>query len=280
MTIDRLINLVVTTTLIEMMATIGLGVPFAEISSVATNLGLLVRAAIANYICVPIVTVGLLLVFRATPLVSIGFLVVAVCPGAPYGPPLTTLAKGNAAVAVALMVILAGSSAIFAPLLLRFLLPLMAGSQSLRVHAGKMVATLLVSQLLPLLAGLSVRQWRPALAERIKNPASRLSAILNLCMLGLILYFRFPMLAAIRLRAFVGMLALVLASLTAGWLLGESGSDNRKAMGFSTSVRNIAVSLVIATASFPDTPAVTAALAYGLFQTIVLAVVALAWGRL
>jgi hypothetical protein len=40
------------------------------------------------------------------------------------------------------------------------------------------------------------------------------------------------------------------------------------------------VSLVIATASFPGTPVVTAVLAYAIFQTIVLAFIALAWGRL
>jgi hypothetical protein len=33
-------------------------------------------------------------------------------------------------------------------------------------------------------------------------------------------------------------------------------------------------------ASFPGTPAVTAATAFGLFQTILVALVALAWGRL
>jgi hypothetical protein len=45
-------------------------------------------------------------------------------------------------------------------------------------------------------------------------------------------------------------------------------------MAFSTDVRNASVSLVIATVSFPGTPAVTAALAYGLFQTVVLALLA------
>ena len=78
----------------------------------------------------------------------------------------------------------------------------------------------------------------------------------------------------------MGMLSLVAASMGAGWLLGETGSENRKAMGFSTSVRNVAVSLVVATASFPGTPAVTAAVVYGLLQTVTLAVTAMAWGRL
>jgi hypothetical protein len=48
----------------------------------------------------------------------------------------------------------------------------------------------------------------------------------------------------------------------------------------ATSVRNVGVSLVIATGSFGGTQAVTAATAFALFQTVVMALVALGWGRL
>jgi hypothetical protein len=48
----------------------------------------------------------------------------------------------------------------------------------------------------------------------------------------------------------------------------------------ATAVRNVAVSLVVATGSFAGTKAVTAATAFAVFQTIVVALVALAWGRL
>jgi Sodium Bile acid symporter family len=82
MAIDQLINILVTITLIEMMTVIGLGVTFADIGGVARNWSLLVRAAIANYFCVHVATVGLLLLFRAPPMVAAGFLLVAVCPGA------------------------------------------------------------------------------------------------------------------------------------------------------------------------------------------------------
>jgi predicted Na+-dependent transporter len=85
------------------------------------------------------------------------------------------MAKGNVADAVGLMVILAGSSAICTPLLLRFLLPLLAESQTLRVDGLKVVLTLLVTQLLPLFAGLSVRQWHPSLAHKLKHPADRVA---------------------------------------------------------------------------------------------------------
>jgi len=134
--------------------------------------------------------------------------------------------------------------------------------------------------LLPLFGGICVRERRPALADKLKRPADRVSAALNFCVLGFIVVAHFQTLMAIRAKAFVGMLGLVVASMATGWLIGETGSENRKTMGFSTSVRNVAVGLVIATASFPGTPAVMAVLAFGLFQTIVLALVALTLGQL
>jgi BASS family bile acid:Na+ symporter len=212
-------------------------------------------------------------------MVAAGFLIVAVCPGAPYGPPFTALAKGNVAASVGLMVVLAGSSAVLAPLLLGFLLPWMGGGGTLSINAGKMVVTLLVTQLLPLCAGLAVRQWRPHLAARLLKPANRLSAVLNVSLIGVIFAVQFQSLAAIRPLGFGGMLALVLAALVAGWGLGLPGDGNRRAMAITTAVRNVGVGLVIATSSFPGTAAVTATLAFALFQTVVLALVALDWGR-
>ena len=76
------------------------------------------------------------------------------------------------------------------------------------------------------------------------------------------------------------MLCLVLVTLVAGLLVTKrEQADTAKSMILTTSVRNVGVSLVIATASFPGTAAITSATAYALFQTVVIALVALAWGR-
>jgi BASS family bile acid:Na+ symporter len=278
MTVDQLINLLAAITLIEMMVTIGLGVSLADVWRVGRSWGLVVRAVLANYVLVPAAAVGLLLLFRAHPMVAAGFLVAAVCPGAPYGPPFTAMAKGNVAVSVGLMVILAGSSAIVAPLLLQFLLPLMAGDAPLKINVVKMVGTLLGAQLLPLCAGLLVRQRRPDWAVRLKGSAGVLSVLLNLLTLGVIIFVQFRVLAEIRLVGYVGMMSLIIATVAAGWLSG--GRENRRGMVITTSVRNVGVSLVIVTGSFPGTAAITSATAYALFQTIVMLLVALAWGRL
>jgi bile acid:Na+ symporter, BASS family len=279
MTIDQAIQILAAVTLFELMVTIGLGVTIAEVAGVARNWRLVGRSALASYVCFPAAAVGLLLLFEASPLVAAGFLIAAVCPGAPYGPPFTALARGNVVASVGLMVVLAGSSALLAPLLLSLLLPVTSGEGNVQIDAAKMVGTLLVAQFLPLCLGLAVRWWRPALAARLKKPAGTLSLLLNLALVGLILTAQFEMLIGIPARAFLGMFALVLAGVAAGYLLGGPNRGNRTAMVMATSVRNVGVTLVIATASFPGTPAVTAATAFGLFQTILMALVAVGWGR-
>ena len=280
MTTDRLIQVLVTVTLIEMMIAIGLGVSFAELIAVGRNWRLVTKVALANYVCVPLATVGLLLLFQpADPMVSAGFLILAVCPGAPFGPGFAKLAKGNVAAALGMMVVLAASSAIAAPLLLYLLLPLMSASESLQVDATKIVISLLVTQLAPLCLGLGVRHWSPGLANRLLRLANILSAILSLATMAIVLVAYFSLMAEIRLRGYAGMSALLAASWTAGWLLGGPGSDNRKALMLTTSLRNVGVGLVIATGNFRDTAAVTAVLAYGILEIIGSLLLALAFGQ-
>jgi BASS family bile acid:Na+ symporter len=277
---DQLINSLVTITLIEMMAAIGLGVGFGNLWGVVKNWQLVGLAALANYVCVPAATIGLLMVFRpADPMVAVGFLILAACPGAPFGPPCAKIARGNVAVAVGIMVMLAGSSAIVAPLLLELLLSWMSTDGTLHVDALKMLGTLLLTQLLPLCVGLCLRHWRPRLAERLQRPANLVSSILGLSTVGLILIVQFQLLADIRLLGWIGMCALLIVSWASGWLLGGPGGDNRKAMALTTFLRNVGVGLVIAVGNFPGTAAITSALAYGIFEILGSLLLAFWWGR-
>jgi BASS family bile acid:Na+ symporter len=75
------------------------------------------------------------------------------------------------------------------------------------------------------------------------------------------------------------MLALLVASWAAGWLLGGPGCGNRRALTLTTSLRNVGVGLVIATGNFAGTAAVTAVLAYGVVEIGGSLLLALAWGR-
>lgn len=276
---DLWINLLVTTTLIEMMFAVGLGTTLGELLAAIRQWRLTIRVTVANYLLVPAVAVALLLAFRAKPMAAAGILILAVCPGAPYGPPFTAIARGSVATSVGWMVMLAATSALIAPLLLSVLLPLTSGDARLDIDALRLAGTLHLSQLAPLCAGLAVRARRPNLAARMLPKANGISKILNVATVGLILGVQYRTLLDIRWTAFAGMFALLVASLAAGWLLGGPSREIRKTLAITTSLRNAAVGMVIASSSFPGTPALTAVLAYALVDVLGSLAIALWWGR-
>jgi BASS family bile acid:Na+ symporter len=72
----------------------------------------------------------------------------------------------------------------------------------------------------------------------------------------------------------------LLASLASGWVAGGPVRADRKAVALATSLRNVGVGLVIATGSFPGTPATFATLAYGIFEILGSVCLAILWGRI
>jgi predicted Na+-dependent transporter len=166
------------------------------------------------------------------------------------------------------MVLLGGSSAIITPMLLHLLLPWVTGDASLNVDIGKLIGTLLLGQVAPLVLGLLVVERRPPLAAKLKKPFERATSVLTLTYIVLILASQFSMLAHVRLRGFVGMMTLWAAALTVGWLAGAPGRDNRSARALTTAERNDGLAMVIVTGNFAGTPAVPAAMIYGLVEML------------
>ena len=119
MDLALLVKLLTLVGLIAIMLSMGLKVTWEEVMASARRIRLVVLALVANFVLVPAVAIGLLYVFAPNPIVSVGFLLLAVCPGAPVGPPFAALARGDVPCAIGLMVILAGASAVLSPALLR-----------------------------------------------------------------------------------------------------------------------------------------------------------------
>jgi len=254
--------------LVAIMLSMGMQVKFQAVTASVRPVHRVALGLLANYLLVPAVTVGLLILFQAEPRVSAGFLILAVCPGAPISPPATTIAKGNVAWAIGMMVILAGLSALLSPALLSLLLTRVAPESNLRIDFLGIVRTLLVAQMLPLAVGLGIHHWLPKLAQKIGKPLGMVANLLLLLLVGIILATQYEMLMAIRLRGWMGMALLFFASLGIGWLCGGTDVAIRKALALTTTARNAAVGLVIVNSNFPETAAVTAVVAYGLVSIL------------
>jgi bile acid:Na+ symporter, BASS family len=279
MTLDQIISLLVSVTLIVMMIALGLRVTMGDLLDTVRNGPLLLRTLLANYVCVPLATVGLLMWFQASGPVSAGFLILAVCPGAPFAPQIVGLARGNVPVAVGMMFVLALSSVVVAPLSLYLLLPLVMENATVTLSPVRLVSNLLFLQLLPLGAGMLIRNFAPGRAARLEFPTNSVSLSLTLVSVVGIIATQYPALAAIRLQGFPGMIVLLAVSLAAGWLPGSGTNDVRRSLAVTTALRNLGLGLVIATGSFAGTSAPTAVLAYGLFGIAGTVAIACWWGR-
>jgi bile acid:Na+ symporter, BASS family len=264
-----LVNLLTVAGLIAIMLSMGFKVTFREVAESIRKPRLVIAGLVANFVLVPAVTTALLYLFDADPMVSVGFLILAVCPGAPMGPPFAAVAKGDVPYATGQMVILAGLSALLSPILLAVLLARLLPASEMRIDYSAIVGTLLVSQLLPLGIGLGLHHWVPKFTSRITRPVGLVANLLLLSVVMLVLIREYEMLTLIRPRGWIGMLLLLVASLGIGWLCGGSSLATRKALAVTTAVRNAAVGLVIASNNFADTAAVTAVVAFALVSIFV-----------
>jgi bile acid:Na+ symporter, BASS family len=267
-------------TIAMIMFSMGLKANFADVLDTMRKWRIVVGCVVANYVAVPLVTSLLLFWFETAPLISTGFLILATCPGAPVGPPLTALAKGNLPTAIGTMVILACFSAVLTPLLLSWLLGRLAPNGELHIDSLSIIRTLLLVQLLPLGLGLGIQKLAPKFSNRVAGPMSLLGSLLLVILLILILISQFETLATIAWQGWWRMSMLLATALTIGWFSGGVSNETRKALALNTAVRNLAVGLVIVADNFAGTPAVTAVVAYGLLSTIGAVVFASLIGRL
>jgi BASS family bile acid:Na+ symporter len=257
-----LVKLLTLAGLVAIMLGMGLRVKFGEIIASARNPGQVTLGLLANFVLVPAATLLLLHLFGVDPIISVGFLIAAICPGAPFGPPFVAIAKGDVAFAIGQMVILAALSALLSPALLGLMLPQIAPQSDLHIDYLAIAENLVVAQLLPLAVGLGVARRAPVFAARIEKPIGVLANILLLVVVALVLTREYELLAEIRLRGWLGMLLLWASSLGIGWLCGGPTRETRTSLAITTATRNAAVALVIVAGNFANTPAVTAVVAY------------------
>ena len=184
MNASKLIAILNATALVTIMLSMGLRVTGVELLASARPARRLVLGLIANFVLLPAVTVGLLHVFQADPMIAVGFLILASCPGAPVGPPITAIARGDVPWSLGMMLILAGLSALLTPALLSVLLPWVAPANDLHVDYRGIIRILLITQLLPLALGLGFRQAAPRWARRLEKPVGLLANALLLARSG------------------------------------------------------------------------------------------------
>ena len=223
----------------------------ADLLFVAKRPGLLARSILSVFLIMPAIAFGVARFFAIKDVVEISLVALAISPVPPLLPMKEAKAGGKASYGLGLLTLLALLSIPAVPLMIEVLERL--SHQSLAIDATAIARLALMTVLGPLAAGMIVRAFAPAFADRIAGSVSFGAKMLLMVGVGALLggVWR-SVWSATGEGAILAILVFVVAGLAIGHLLGGPVREESVVLGLSTACRHPAIALAIASANFPQ----------------------------
>jgi BASS family bile acid:Na+ symporter len=258
MTSAQLIPLVIQASILLLVLGLGLHATPEDATYLFRRPGLMVRALLAMGVVVPFVAAVLAAAFDLYPPVEIALVLLAVSPVPPILPGKQLKSGGHTNYVYGLLVAAALCAIVLVPLMIEILGWIF--QREAHISPAVIAKVVLISVLIPLVIGLTVRRFAPAFAERMAPLVTRLGTVLLIVGLLPILVSAWPGITSlIGNGTILAIVAVVGAGLVAGHVLGGPDPDNRRALAIASSMRHPGVTLAIANVNFPGEKLVFAA---------------------
>ncbi len=254
--------------LVSVMLQVGLSVSPHRVIASAKETGLVLRGFFINFLVVPFMGFGLLLLCDTQPIVATEFLISVVFSGASLAPPFTQLARGDFPFSIGLMILLAAASPVISPLVLTFLLGHLSGGEDLNFNFFQILRVIVTGQIIPLALGLAGNRYLPSFAGKMVRLLRPFNNILVVIILILVVICQVGAFKIFGLKAYGAMTAMFLLSVAVAWWTSGPDRSRKKAMTLNTTVRNVPAAVVIASGNFAGTAALAGVFIYSLFATI------------
>lgn len=277
------IKLLLSASILLLVFALGLQATFADATSLLRNFlrkpNWLLRALVSMYVIVPAAALVLALAFDLPPGLRTGLLAVAIAPIPPILPGKQLKFGGDRAYVFGLLVAVSLSSIVVIPLMV--LLFDLIFQRDTVFGPGSVLRVVGMSILLPLAAGLATRQWLPELAARIAPWVSRIGTITLFASVLPILVAAWPTIVPLWGQGvLLASIALAVAALAAGHLLGGADPSVRATLAIASAMRHPGVALALVARHAVDEPrGVAVVLLYLLVATALTTVYGLWYGR-
>ena len=186
---ELLFNVVLIVFIMSTMVGAGFSTTLEDLASVFRRVGLVAAVFVVAFVIRPLVGWGVAELFGLATPAFIAMVLLASCPGAPFGAKLVMNAKGDIVTGAVFQAITASlASLTFAPTA-----NLLIGAADLggdvSLPVGDLVKTVAFLQLIPFAVGILVRHWTPDTAKSWNETANKISgqtflAVLVLAILG------------------------------------------------------------------------------------------------
>ena len=271
--LQRLESVCVVTFLVSSMLAAGLTLTLQVIVAPLRDWRLVLIALGLNFVLAPALAWLLTIVIPLDRGHAMGLLLLGGSGGAPFLPKVVQIARGNAALAAALMGLLTLGTILFLP----FALPLMI--PGLQADPWGIARPLLLLIVLPFAVGMLIKFCSARIAERAEPVLAKLATASLLLLFVLLIVLNAPaLLGVIGSGAILAALIYFAGLFLLGWYLGGSKPEVRAVMGLATAARNFGAALVPASRSFND-PKVTTMIVTGAIVCLIVSFVAAGWVR-
>jgi BASS family bile acid:Na+ symporter len=238
----------------------------------------LVRSLLSMNVIMPLFASALAVAFNLHQAVEIALIALAVSPVPPILPKKELKVGGHASYAIGLLVVAGVLAIVFVPVAVGLLGRVF--DRSAHISVATIAQLVLFTVLLPLAAGIAVRHFAPASADRIARPISLVAAVLLIASALPIVFTAWPAITSlIGNGTIIAIAAFVIFGLAVGHLLGGPEEEDRTVLALSTASRHPGIALAIASASFPGQKLVLGAVLLYLIVNAVVSLPYLNWRR-
>ncbi len=213
------------------------------------------RAVVAGFgihlLVLPLLGLGIGLLFRLPPELALGLFIVSICPAGTTSNALTFVGRGNVALAVVLTVMTSIVTVFTIPLLLRWAVPWFLGGSEAVVPQLDVLATmaqLARITLLPIAVGMIVRRFAPGAAARIARRLRPTAMIVLVAVIGFSVAVSFEMVVANLVAATPAIYALNVSAMACGLIAGRLlrlDTRDRMTLAIETGVQNATLALFL-----------------------------------
>lgn len=256
-----------------LMFDLGLGLQGKDFLLLLQRPKAVIVGLVGQLVLLPLVAVLLTKVFSLPPVMVVGFVLIACCPGGSSSNVFSMLAKGDVALSVSLTALSSIITLFTLPLIMKAQLDNTA--ESIRLPVGKLLVQNFFTMLLPVSAGILTRRHAPRIAAKTEKVLSKAAFP---CLILLAAVFFVQEFAAIRDnigRLGVAVLCLLLICMSVGALLArlfKLRKNEKRTIIIEIGMQNAAQAIALSASPFVFDNARMAvpAIIYALLMNIVL----------
>jgi BASS family bile acid:Na+ symporter len=172
--------------LFAVMMAMGLALTLSDLRAVLAKPKALLSGLFAQLLLMPLIAIGLGLLYQSPPVIAAGAIILAACPGGVTSNAYVFSAKADIALSIGLTAVASMITVFSIPLLTLFALDMHLGQSYIPdISVPQMVWTLARFTLVPVALGMTFRAWRPEWAIRLLEPL-RIVALVSLIVIAIV----------------------------------------------------------------------------------------------